>query len=63
MFEAKTRFVHWPKQLAVIMVAAGATLAGLVPMTLEDFHLSGTQIGDVPVSNITTSATTPTRSR
>jgi len=27
---------------------AGAALAALVPMTQRDFHLSGTQIGDVP---------------
>lgn len=56
MFEAKTRLAPWPRLVAVMLVVTDAALAGLVPMTLEDFHLSGTQIGDVPDSNITTSA-------
>ncbi len=33
----------------------GAATAQLVPMTMEDFHLSGTQIGDVSAEAVTTS--------
>jgi len=33
---------------AALVPAAGVALAALVPMTQEDFRLSGTQIGDVP---------------
>ena len=36
-------------------MVSSVAVAGLVPMTLEDFHLSGTQVGDVSPSNITTS--------
>lgn len=39
--------------LTVVLFGA-ASVAGLVPMTLRDFHLSGTQVGEVPPSNILT---------
>lgn len=45
-----SRFSHWPffvlagSLVTTIVLAAGA----LIPATIRDFHLSGTQIGDVP---------------
>jgi hypothetical protein len=46
----------WSKQAALSVVTySGIALAGLIPMTLTDFHLSGTQIGDLPIGNISTS--------
>ncbi len=42
----------WVLGGAAVVVAAGVGVAALVPTTLEDFHLSGTQIGDVPINMI-----------
>lgn len=36
-------------------MVSSVAIASPIPMTLEDFQLSGTQVGDVPPSNITTS--------
>lgn len=46
------------RRLAVPALLLGATalLAALIPLTQEDFRLSGTQIGDVPVGVLETSA-------
>lgn len=38
-----------------VLAATGLVLAGSIPMTLLDFHISGTQIGDVQQSVILTS--------
>ncbi len=40
---------------AVLALVATAALAALIPLTQEDFRLSGTQIGDVPVGALETS--------
>ena len=41
----------------VTLVGATAALAALIPLTMEDFRLSGTQVGDVPSGVLETSDT------
>lgn len=41
--------------MLVALGLSGAVLAQPIPMTIEDFHLSGTQIGDMPSDAIRTS--------
>lgn len=38
-----------------VIVVSSVAVAGLIPMSLEDFHLSGTQVGEVSPSSISTS--------
>lgn len=52
--QARVSTVRW-RMWIVLLAVAGAALAALVPLTLEDFHLSGTQIGDVPAGVLETS--------
>lgn len=51
---ARVTAARWRIWLLLLAVA-GVALGALVPLTLEDFHLSGTQIGDVPAGILQTS--------
>jgi len=55
--ESSMKFLHKRSIVAILAASALATLAtaALVNMTLVDFHLSGTQIGDVLPGTISTS--------
>ncbi|MEK6674928.1 MAG: hypothetical protein AABZ47_04650 [Planctomycetota bacterium] len=43
------------KVTVAIILSVGLAAAALVPMTIQDFHLSGTQVGDMPEGSILTS--------
>lgn len=46
--QQKRTCARWPKRLGVLAILlSSAALGALVPMTLEDFHLPGTQVGEV----------------
>ncbi len=51
MFRARLRRIQ-PTTILVVTLLAGVAAATIVPMTLRDFHVPGTQVGNVPASNI-----------